>query len=119
MEAKVWRSHIRSGMRLGELNIPVARKPSKHHDQSQPDAATPVPSAGPGGAPGEIVEVIEAKEAWSEYRLADGSVLRLKPVLAEVFKAADQYNEEGEPLYYSRAVLLPSMRIPDHLRKKT
>jgi hypothetical protein len=30
------------------------------------------------------VDVLEAKEVWSEYRLADGTVLRIKPVMIAV-----------------------------------
>ena len=31
------------------------------------------------------IEMLEVRERWSEYRLADGTTLRLKPVVIAVF----------------------------------
>ena len=36
-----------------------------------------------GHAPRDV-DVLESKEVWSEYRLADGTVLRIKPVMITV-----------------------------------
>ena len=36
------------------------------------------------------IEMLEAKERWSEYRLADGTILRLKPVMIAIFRADGQ-----------------------------
>jgi hypothetical protein len=33
------------------------------------------------------IEMLEAKKRWNEYRLADGTTLRLKPVMTAVFRA--------------------------------
>jgi hypothetical protein len=33
------------------------------------------------------IEMLEATERWSAYRLADGTTLRLKPVVIAVFRA--------------------------------
>jgi len=42
--------------------------------------------------------MLEAKERWSEYRLADGTTLRLKPVMIAIFRADGQYTPDGEPV---------------------
>ena len=36
------------------------------------------------------VEVLEAREMWSEYRLSDGTTLRIKPVMIAVTRVADE-----------------------------
>jgi hypothetical protein len=41
------------------------------------------------------IEMLEAKERWSEYRLADGTILRLKPVMIAIFRAEGQYTPDG------------------------
>ncbi len=33
------------------------------------------------------IEILETNERWSEYGLADGTVLRLRPVMIAVFRA--------------------------------
>ena len=36
------------------------------------------------------IEMLEARENWSIYRLADGTTLRIKPVMIAVFRAEGQ-----------------------------
>ena len=45
------------------------------------------------------IEMLEAKETWSVYRLADGTTLRIKPVMIAVFRAEGQQGAAGEPVY--------------------
>ena len=57
------------------------------------------------------VEVLEAKEAWSEYRLADGTVLRVKPILIAVSRADDTEAVAGEPVYNMKSTLVTDVRV--------
>jgi len=57
------------------------------------------------------VEVLEAKEAWSEYRLADGTVLRVKPILIAVSRADDTEPATGEPVYNMKSTLVTDVRV--------
>ena len=43
-------------------------------------------TVGPGGPSkdAELIEVQQGSEQWNQYLLADGSVVRLKPVVIEV-----------------------------------
>ena len=50
-------------------------------------------------SPQSEIEMFEAKEMWSEYRLTDGTKLRIKPVMIAVFRADGQHTAEGEPVY--------------------
>jgi hypothetical protein len=56
------------------------------------------------------VEVSEAKELWSEYRLADGTVLRVKPIMIAVSRADDSGATNGEPVYNLKSTLVTDVR---------
>jgi hypothetical protein len=56
------------------------------------------------------VEVLEAKEAWSEYRLADGTVLRVKPIMIAVSRVDDAESANGEPVYNMKSTLVTDVR---------
>jgi hypothetical protein len=56
------------------------------------------------------VEVLEAKEAWSEYRLADGTVLRVKPIMISVTRIEDAETTTGEPVYTMKSTLITDVR---------
>jgi hypothetical protein len=56
------------------------------------------------------VEVLEAKEAWSEYRLADGTVLRVKPIMIAVSRVDDAESANGEPVYNIKSTLVTDVR---------
>ena len=58
------------------------------------------------------VEILEAKERWSEYRLADGTTLRLRPVMISVFRADVQYTPDGDPVYNLKSTLITDVRAP-------
>lgn len=63
------------------------------------------------------IEMLEAKERWSEYRLADGTTLRLKPVMIAIFRADGQYTPDGEPVYNMKSTLITDVRAPASLIK--
>lgn len=63
------------------------------------------------------IEMLEAKERWSEYRLADGTTLRLKPVMIAIFRAEGQYTQDGDPVYNMKSTLITDVRAPETLTK--
>lgn len=63
------------------------------------------------------IEMLEAKEKWNEYRLADGTTLRLKPVMIAVFRADGQFTPDGEPVYNMKSTLITDVRAPATLTK--
>jgi len=58
------------------------------------------------------IEMLEAKEAWSVYRLSDGTTLRIKPVMIAVFRADGQHTADGEPMYSMKSTLITDVRAP-------
>jgi hypothetical protein len=65
-----------------------------------------------GGKGGREIEMVEAKEVWSEYRLSDGTRLRVKPVMLAVFCAEGERTADGEPVYNMKATLVTDIRTP-------
>jgi hypothetical protein len=63
------------------------------------------------------IEMLEAKERWNEYRLADGTTLRLKPVMIAVFRTDGQFTPDGEPVYNMKSTLITDVRAPATLTK--
>lgn len=56
------------------------------------------------------VEVLTAKEAWSEYHLSDGTVLRIKPIMIGVSRASETQTGDGEPVYNMKSTLVTDVR---------
>jgi len=56
------------------------------------------------------VEVVEAREAWSEYRLADGTVLRVKPIMIAITRVEGAEATTGEPVYAMKSTLVTDVR---------
>ena len=70
------------------------------------------------GAPdANEIEMLEAKENWSVYRLSDGTTLRIKPVMIAVFRADGQHGSGGEPVYNMKSTLITDVRVPTSARK--
>lgn len=62
--------------------------------------------AGPDGKPLDGVEVpiIESTERWTEIKLEDGSVLRVKPSVLSAIRIPGHHDQEGNPMYILKAV---------------
>jgi len=65
------------------------------------------------------IEMLEAKEAWSVYRLSDGTTLRIKPVMIAVFRTGDQHTADGEPVYSMKSTLITDVRVPNMATKSS
>lgn len=56
------------------------------------------------------VEVLSAKEAWSEYHLADGTILRIKPIMIDVSRVSEAQTADGDPVYNMKSTLVTDVR---------
>jgi hypothetical protein len=45
------------------------------------------------------VPVDESTERWTELKLEDGAVLRIKAVVSNVYRLANEKDQEGRPIY--------------------
>jgi hypothetical protein len=55
-------------------------------------------------------------EHFNEYLLDDGTVLRIKLVLTEVWKVKGAYDRDGNPAYLVAHSQVTAVDAPDHLR---
>lgn len=56
-------------------------------------------------------------EHWNEYVCDDGSVVRLKPVVTEIFRIEGEYDPMGNPVYVVNSTNVVSVSAPDELRR--
>lgn len=68
--------------------------------------------------PAEPVDIVSSKDGWSEFTLADETVIRVKGVLLDVKKMIGQFNAEGEPVYVMQLTMVNQARVPEQLKKK-
>jgi len=74
---------------------------------------------------GKIVEgfevpVVESTERWTEIRLEDGSILRIKPSVLSAIRVPGQYDQEGNPMYLLKATnTLLVAEAQEHLKRPT
>jgi hypothetical protein len=76
----------------------------------------------PGGqtVEGEEVEIDDdaSTERWSDYKLKDGTLIRLKSVVSSIIRLDGQYDGEGNPLYVVKSTPAVTIKsVPDKLRK--
>ena len=57
------------------------------------------------------------KEEWNEYQLMDGSIIKMKTVVGEVFRIEDKYDNEGNPVYQVKSSNVLIVKSPDALKK--
>lgn len=58
------------------------------------------------------------REDWNEYQLYDGSHLRLRIILSDVFRVDGEFDAEGNPIYITKSGNVVSVRAPDELKRK-
>jgi hypothetical protein len=66
---------------------------------------------------GTVVPFQTTGEHWNEYLLDDGTVLRIKLVAMEVVRADDQFDPQGNPLYFLQSQNVLAVNAPERLRK--
>lgn len=57
---------------------------------------------GPEQKFGELMNIVNSKEQWSEYELEDGNKLKIKQVVTKIIKL-DELDPLGNPIYVSEA----------------
>ncbi len=65
----------------------------------------------------ELIEITTADERWSTYELEDGTQVKFRPIVAEVWRVIDEYDAEGNPTYVFKLTQTLSVLSPDNLKK--
>jgi hypothetical protein len=64
------------------------------------------------------IDFSEEKEYWNEYRLEDGTILKVKLVLRGV-KRLEKYEPDGSPIYAINSMnVVRAVSVPDELKAK-
>jgi hypothetical protein len=63
--------------------------------------------------------VVRSSEGWSEYKLDDGTVLKIRSVLVDVKRAKDQYGIDGKPTYFMTLTNVTEATTPARLMRPT
>jgi hypothetical protein len=75
-----------------------------------------IPNLGP--VDGTEVPLTESIERWTELRLEDGAVLRVKPLIMKVIRIDGRYDPQGNPLYALQGgQVMTVVSAPEHLRQ--
>lgn len=68
---------------------------------------------------GMEVPVEESTEKWSEIKLEDGTIIRIKQSVASVIRVDGQYDPEGNPLYIVKsAPAVAIVHVEERHRRK-
>jgi hypothetical protein len=59
----------------------------------------------------------DAREAWSEYSLEDGTVLKLKNVISRVFRLLNKTKPDGSPVFILEGTAVVTSILPNAVIK--
>lgn len=64
------------------------------------------------------VEFQTRKEDWNEYQLMDGSAIKMKLVVSQIFRIDGMYDAEGNPAYQIKSTNVAAVTSPNALKRK-
>ena len=64
------------------------------------------------------IAIKAANETWSEYDLADGTKLRVRPVMTSIERVDGQFSPDGAPIYNAKIQLVLDLRAATNLLRK-
>lgn len=64
-----------------------------------------------------LMEIIASNDPWASVTLDDGSVIKYKHPVLNVYKMIDTYDGEGNPVYLMQHSPMLSASVPDTLKK--
>lgn len=69
----------------------------------------------------EAMKFDAEREDWNIYKVEDGSTIKMKTVVTEIFRAEGEWTPEGDPLYHVKSANIMVADVPTELRiqKKT
>jgi hypothetical protein len=66
--------------------------------------------------PGTLVDFETVREEYNAYKLADGSMIRMKTVVTSIIRT-DEFTPDGEPLYIVNSQNVLVADVPDALKR--
>jgi hypothetical protein len=72
------------------------------------------------GKPERAEEIgFESAENWSEYRLSDGSAIKMKNVVSRILRLLDRKREDGSPFYVVEGTAVLTTVLPSGENRST
>jgi hypothetical protein len=100
---------------MGATQTEVSRNPG---GAFVADRKRKIPLPGVGMVDAVDVGVAESTEKWSEVKLDDGSIIRVKLAVVGALRVEGHHDPEGNPMYSLKAnPVMTVVSSPDHLRK--
>jgi len=63
------------------------------------------------------IPINHTEEQWSQYILADQTVLRMKVIVLEIYRIDDLYDGDGNPVYHIKSTSVASAVPPADLKR--
>lgn len=64
------------------------------------------------------VSVTSAEEHWNTYKLSDGTTVRARPIMIEIGKQHNKFDDKGNPVYTIKGATVYDVNAAPRLRKK-
>jgi hypothetical protein len=74
----------------------------------------------PGEPPKDAVlmNVERSDERWNTYELDDGSIIKFRAVVAEIWRVEGEYDAQGNPVYVVKAQNITDVTAPESVKRK-
>ncbi len=67
--------------------------------------------------PAEELDFEPLRESWNEYRTEDGTLVKLKTVVAKITRL-DEYTAEGDPVYNITSSNIVTATVQSQMKRK-
>ena len=64
------------------------------------------------------VSIKKAEEYWNIYKLSDGTTLRARPIMVEIARQHNKFDDKGNPSYKITGGMIYELTSPNKLKKK-
>lgn len=64
----------------------------------------------------ELIEVTKADEKWGTYDLDDGTQIKLRNAVIEVWRVVGEYDADRNPMYVVKGQSMMAVHAPDSLK---
>ena len=93
-------------------------KPGREAVVEAVDEMPIMPGDAPPSGEGASMQIVKSDEQWNNYTLADGTTLRIRPIVTEVVRYEERFTSDGDPLYGMKATLIVDTKAPKTLRRR-
>ena len=64
------------------------------------------------------VSITKAEEYWSIYKLSDGTTVRVRPIMVEIMRQRNKFDDKGNPFYTIKGGMIQELKSPNKLKRR-